>query len=68
MSGLSMHRIGTWCAVSAQVILNWIRTFAYEHDEKPKPDGPVVIVELDEMWHHVKKNRTNFGVGKRWMP
>jgi transposase len=67
MSGLSMHRIATLCGVSAQAVLNWIRTFAREHYEKPKPDGTVVIVELDEMWHYVKKNGTNSGSGKHWM-
>jgi hypothetical protein len=35
--------------------------------EKPKPDGAVVIVELDAMWHDVQKNGKNSGAGKRWM-
>ena len=37
------------------------------HYEKPEPDGTVVIVELDEMWHYVKKNGISSGSGKRWM-
>jgi hypothetical protein len=67
MSGLSMHRIATLRGVSAQAVLNWIRTFAHEHDEKPKSDGTAVIVELDEMWNDVKKSGPSSGSGKRWM-
>jgi transposase-like protein len=67
LSGLSMRRIATLCDVSTQAILNWIRAFAHEHYEKPKPDGAVVILELDEMWQYVKKNGTSSGSGKRWM-
>ena len=67
MSGLSMHRIATLCGVSAQAVLNWIRVFAREHDEKPAPEGKAVVLEWDEMWHDIKKNGTNSGFGKRWM-
>ena len=67
LSGLSMNRIATLCDVSAQAVLNWIRAFAHAHYEKPQPDGAVVILELDEMWHYVKKNGTSSGSGKRWM-
>jgi transposase len=56
LSGLSMNRIATLCGVSAQAVLNWIRAFAKEHYEKPAPEGKAVVLEVDEMWHYVKKN------------
>jgi|SRR6266511_1803492 len=67
LSGLSMNRIATLCGVSAQAVLNWIRAFAKEHDAKPAPEGKAVVLEVDEMWHYVKKNATSFGSGRRWM-
>jgi transposase len=67
LSGLSMNRSATLCGVSAQAVLNWIRAFAREHYEKPAPEGKAVVLELDEMWHYLKKNVTNSGSGKRWM-
>jgi len=67
LSGLSMNRVARLCGVSAQAALNWIRACAHAHDEKPKPDGTVVILEMDEMWHDIKKNGTSSGSGKRWM-
>jgi hypothetical protein len=66
-SGLSMRRIATLYGVSMQAVSNWIRTFAKEHYEKPAPEGKAVILELDELWHYVKKNATNSGSGKRWI-
>jgi transposase len=67
LSGLSMNRSATLCGVSAQAVLNWIRAFAQEHYEKPAPEGKAVVLELDEMWHYIKKTGTNSGSGKRWM-
>jgi transposase-like protein len=48
LSGLSMNRIAFLLRVSAQAVLHWIRAFAREHDQK---------LELDEMWHYLKKKR-----------
>jgi transposase len=62
-----MHRSATLCGGSAQAVLNGIRTFAQAHYEKPRPEGKAVILELDELWHDVKKNGTNSGSGKRWI-
>lgn len=67
LSGLSMNRIATLCGVFAQAVLNWIRAFAQEHYEKPVPEGNAAVLEVDEMWHYIKKNGTNSGSGKRWM-
>ena len=42
---------------SASSVLNWLRTFAQEHDENPEPTGKALILELDEMWHDLKHKR-----------
>ena len=55
LSGLSMHRIAFLVRVSAQSVLNWIRAFATAYYEKPEPTGSTIVLELDEMWHYVKK-------------
>ena len=44
-------------------ILKWIRKFAKEPYKKPAPQGNPIIMELDEMWHYVKKNGRNSGYG-----
>ena len=67
MSGLSLSRIGWMCSVSAQSVLNWIRKFAAEHAERPKPEGQTVILELDELWHFLQKKSANSGSGQLWI-
>ena len=64
LSGLSMNRIAGLCGVSAQSILNWIRKAAIESYEKPAPTSKAIVMELDEMWHYVKKNLVSCGSGK----
>jgi IS1 family transposase len=51
LSGISMHRIAFLLRVSAQSGLNWLRTFAQEHFEKPEPTNRALILEMDELWH-----------------
>jgi hypothetical protein len=43
--------------VSTQSVLNWIRAFGKDHDEKPDPTGNALILELDEMGHSLKQKR-----------
>jgi insertion element IS1 protein InsB len=64
LSGVSMNRIAFLLRVSAQSILNWIRTFAKEHYEKPEPAGKTIVLELDEMWHYLKKKRQKLWIWK----
>jgi insertion element IS1 protein InsB len=64
LSGLSMHRIAFLLRVSAQSVLNWLRTFAQEHYEKPEPTGRAIILQLDEMWHYLKKKRWKLWIWK----
>ena len=67
LSGLPLNRIGQLCGVSAQSVLNWIRAFAAEHAERPQPEGQTVILELDELWHYLKKKDKSSGFGQRWI-
>ena len=57
LSGISMNRIAFLIRVSAQAVLNWSQAFAREHTEKPEPTGRTIVLELDEMWHCLKKKR-----------
>jgi transposase-like protein len=64
LSGISMNRIAFLLRVSAQAVLNWIRTLAQTYQEKPEPTGRSIILELDEMWHDVKKKRQKLWIWK----
>ena len=64
LSGISMNRIAFLLRVSAQAVLNWIRTFAQKYQEKPEPTGRSIILELDELWHYVKKKRQKLWIWK----
>jgi transposase len=43
--------------VSTPSILNWIRAHAATHAPRPQPEPGenVVVMELDELWHFLKK-------------
>jgi insertion element IS1 protein InsB len=64
LSGISMNRMAFLLRVSAQSVLNWIRAFAKEHDEKPEPTGRTIVLELDELWHYLKKKRQKLWIWK----
>jgi insertion element IS1 protein InsB len=64
LSGISMNRIAFLLRVSAPSVLNWIRTFAKAHEEKPEPTGKTIVLELDEMWHYLKKKRQKLWIWK----
>jgi transposase-like protein len=57
LRGISMHRIAFLLQVSVQAVLNWIRTFAKAHEEKPEPAGKTIVLQLDELWHDLKRKR-----------
>ncbi len=50
-----MNALAKMFHVRTTSVLKWIRKFAKEHYGKPDPDGKAIIMELDEMWHYVKK-------------
>jgi insertion element IS1 protein InsB len=64
LSGLSMNRIAFLLQVSAQSVLNGLRAFTKQHDEKPKLSGKAIILELDEMWHYPKHKRWKLWIWK----
>ena len=54
--GLSMNAIAKILGASPSTILEWIRHFGAEHAQPPEPkEANAVVLELDEMWHYVKK-------------
>src|SRR3954470_24184093 len=64
LSGLSMNRTAKLLGVSTPSVQAWIERFAEVHARKPEPEGRAVVVELDEMWHFLKKSRTSSGSGR----
>jgi hypothetical protein len=57
VSGLSMNRTAKLLGVSTPTIQAWLEQFAQAYAQKPEPEGRAVVIELDEMWHYVKKVR-----------
>ena len=64
ISGLSMNRTAKLLGVSTPTIQAWIEQFAKVYAQKPAPEGRAVVIELDEMWHYLKKSRTSSGSGR----
>ena len=56
-SGLSMNRTAKLLGVSTPTIQAWLEPFAAAYAQKPEPEGRAVVIELDEMWHDLKKSR-----------
>ena len=64
LSGLSMNRTAKLLGVSTPSVMAWIERFAEVYAQKPEPEGRAVVVELDEMWHFLKKRPTSSGSGR----
>ena len=64
VSGLSMTRTAKLVGVSVPTIQNWIEAFAAAFAAKPKPVARAIVIELDEMWHYLKKSPTSSGSGR----
>ena len=64
VSGLSMNRTAKLLGVSTPTIQAWLEQFAQTYAQKPEPEGRAVVIELDEMWHDLKKSRSHSGSGK----
>src|SRR3954453_5419334 len=64
VSGLSMNRTAKLLGVSTPSVMTWIEQFAKAHAQKPEPEGRAVVVELDEMWHFLKKSGKSSGSGR----
>ena len=64
VSGLSMNRTAKLLGVSTPTVQAWLEQFAAAYAQKPEPEGRAVVIELDEMWHYVKKSQSHSGSGK----
>ena len=64
VSGLSMNRTAKLLGVSTPTIQAWLEQFAAAYAQKPEPEGRAVVIELDEMWHYVKRSQSRSGSGK----
>ena len=65
-SGLSMNRIAQLFGVSTVAILKWIRTLGSSLCLKiePSPGDKVIVMEVDEFWHYLKKRSKKSGFSK----
>ena len=65
LSGPSMNRTAKLVGVSTPTVQAWIEQFATAYAQKPEPEGGrAVVIELDEMWHYLKKSPTSSGCGR----
>jgi transposase len=64
VSGLSMNRTAKLLGVSTPTVQAWIERFAEVFAQKPEPEGRALVVELDEMWHFLKKSPASSGSGR----
>jgi hypothetical protein len=47
--------------VHSSSILKWIRRVATGRSVKPDPTRKAIVMQLDEMWHFLKKNAASVG-------
>src|SRR3954452_20202639 len=64
VSGLSMNRTAQLLGVSPPPIQAWLEQLAAAYAHKPEPEGRAVVIELDEMWHYLKKSPAPSGSGR----
>ena len=64
VSGLSMNRTAKLLGVSTPTIQAWLEQFAQAYAQKPEPEGRAVVIELDEMWHYLKRSQNPSGSGR----
>ena len=64
VSGLSMNRTAKLLGVSTPPLQAWPEQFAATYAQKPEPEGRAVVIELDEMWHYLKKSPSRSGSGR----
>ncbi len=64
VSGLSINQTAKLLGVSTPTIQAWLEQFAAAYAQKPEPEGRAVVIELDEMWHDLKKSQSPSGSGR----
>src|SRR5687767_11896958 len=63
VSGLSMNRTAKLLGVATPTVEAWLEQFAAAYAQIPEPEGRAVVIELDEMWHDLKKSPNRSGSG-----
>ena len=64
LEGLGFRAIGRLLGVSNVAVLKWVRQAAKDLPE-PKTTAVVDILEMDELWHFIKKRAESSGFGLR---
>ncbi len=64
LSGMSLRAIGKVMRVSQVAVMTWVKTLVPQICPKVEPQGRVMVMELDEMWHYLKKSPTSSGSGR----
>src|SRR3712207_3715085 len=59
-----MNRTAQLLGVSTPTIQAWLEQFAAAYAQKPEPEGRAVVIELDEMWHDLKRSPSPSGSGR----
>jgi transposase-like protein len=64
LHGLSFRTIAKLFKVTPKAIYDWVKKYAQENYVKPVPQGELVVIELDEMWHYLQSKKPNSGFGR----
>ena len=59
--GLGFRAIGRLLGISFQTVANWVRDLGKTIKNSIEIKKEYDIVEVDEMWHYIKKNSKNCG-------
>lgn len=65
--GVSMTAMGKMFGVRTNSVLKWLRRYVTAHAVKPEPTGKAIVLELDEMWHYLKKTAQTLDAGRIWI-
>jgi transposase len=57
-----MNALSKMFGVRASSVLKWIHLYATTHGGKPEPTGKAMVLELDGMWHFLKKTPEALGL------
>lgn len=66
LHGLSLRAVAKLLQTTATSVQRWVKILAEKHGQRPEPEpGGAVIMELDEVWHFLKKKPASYGFGRR---
>ena len=68
INGLSFRTIGKIIRIDHVAVYRYIRNHSEQIYEKPEPcDEPIIMLELDEMWHFLQSKKQKYGYGKHFV-